>query len=139
VGCVVPRNNRIVSDLVMKLEDITAMIFLPLYFTFSGLRTEIGLLNDGYSWGVCVLVIVVTSLSKGIGDGIGGKFICKLSTKEALCFGFLMQTKGLVALIVYNLGLDYGVISPKFFAVNIVVVIVSTFLLVMGFCLSVGC
>ena len=122
-----PKNKAMVSSLIMKLEDITSIIFLPLYFTFSGLRTEIGELNSLESWGIAILILAVAFISKTASCAIGAKFIGSLNAKESLCFGILMQTKGLVALIVFNLGLDYGVITPKMFAVNVLMVVVKLF------------
>src|SRR5690348_8348950 len=110
--------------MMTRLGDITVIILLPLYFTFSGLRTDLAALNDGYSWGVLILILTVAFFSKVLGSATPAYLFGKLSKKEALCFGILLQTKGLMALIVFNVGLDYGVITPKFFAVNVVVVVV---------------
>lgn len=90
----IPRNSRMIGDLVDKLEDFIVVIFMPIYFTNSGLRTEIGTLNDAESWGIVLLVFVVAFVTKTIGCGVPGKYIGGLSNKEALCFGILMQTKG---------------------------------------------
>eukprot|EP01114_Cavostelium_apophysatum_P020464 TRINITY_DN6862_c0_g2_i2.p1 TRINITY_DN6862_c0_g2~~TRINITY_DN6862_c0_g2_i2.p1 ORF type:complete len:757 (+),score=176.25 TRINITY_DN6862_c0_g2_i2:131-2401(+) len=128
VGCMIPRNDRIMNSLVQKMEDIVSSIFLPIYFTLSGLRTEFGLLDNGHTWGVFFMIFFVAFFSKIIGCAVSSRFIGGLNNREALCFGVLMQTKGLVALVVFNLGLDYGVITPALFSVNVLMVLVSTLL-----------
>lgn len=120
--------RRLIDDLFVKLKDIIAVVFLPLYFTFSGLRTNFGLLNTGEAWGAFAVILIVQFVSKLVGSGISARILGGLNNKEALCFGILMQTKGLVALITFNLGLDYGVISTKFFTINVLMVLVSTLL-----------
>jgi Kef-type K+ transport system membrane component KefB len=128
VGCMIPKNDRLISNLNNKLEDVVAIVFLPLYFTFSGLKTEFGLLNDWESWGICLALLAIAVFIKSSSSFFGAKFIAKLTFKESVCFAILMQTKGLMALIVFNLGLDYGVISRKLFAASMFMVLISTLL-----------
>lgn len=115
---------------------------MPLYFTLSGLKTQFALLDNGKIlkislissniyilgtlWGYTILIIFVTLISKIVGCSIPTRFMGKFSWTESLIFGVLMNTKGLVALISLNLGLDSGLISQKFFAMLIIMVLVNT-------------
>lgn len=119
-----PRNKLIVPSLTAKLRDVMVILFLPLYFTLSGLKTNLSLMNDAAAWGVCLLIILVAFLTKVAAEGLSARFVGKLSNIDSFVFGILMQTKGLVALVVINLGLDYAVLTQKFFSVAVVMVLV---------------
>lgn len=119
-----PRDKRIIPPIISKLKDIVVVVFLPLYFTVSGLRTNIGLLNDASAWGVALLMIVVEFFGKLAGTGLSARFVAKMSVKDSIVVGICLQTKGLVALVVFNLGVDYGVITPKFFSTGVLMVLV---------------
>ncbi|RKP27342.1 Sodium/hydrogen exchanger family-domain-containing protein, partial [Syncephalis pseudoplumigaleata] len=127
IGVIMPHEGGFAVKLTEKIEDLITVVFLPLYFALSGLKTEIGLLNDGRSWGMVVLVIVVAVGGKVFGCSTVAK-ISGMTWREALSVGFLMNCKGLVELIVLNLGLDAGVIDKKVFAILVLMALVTTFI-----------
>lgn len=116
VGLLIPRSSNLSHHLSEKLEYITVCILMPLYFTNSGLRTQFGLINDGLSVGYCILVIFVATASKVVGI-MGPCMYAGVPFRISGIIGILMSCKGLVALIVVNYGIDYQIITPKFFAI----------------------
>ncbi|KAI8053025.1 Sodium/hydrogen exchanger family-domain-containing protein [Syncephalis plumigaleata] len=127
IGVIMPHEGGFAVKLTEKIEDLVTVVFLPLYFALSGLKTEIGLLNDGKSWGMVILVIVVAVGGKVVGCSSVAK-LSGMTWREALSVGFLMNCKGLVELIVLNLGLDAGVIDKKVFAILVLMALVTTFI-----------
>ncbi|RKP08247.1 Sodium/hydrogen exchanger family-domain-containing protein, partial [Thamnocephalis sphaerospora] len=127
IGVIMPHEGGFAVKLTEKIEDMITIIFLPLYFALSGLNTEIGLLNDGKAWGMVVLVIVVAIGGKVIGCTSVAK-LSGMTWREAATVGFLMNCKGLVELIVLNLGLQAGVIDRKVFAILVLMALVTTFI-----------
>ncbi|KDO76397.1 hypothetical protein CISIN_1g0036452mg, partial [Citrus sinensis] len=115
------------NALVEKVEDLVSGIFLPLYFVSSGLKTNIATIQGLQSWGLLALVILTACLGK-----IVGTFVVSLSFKvplrEALALGILMNTKGLVELIVLNIGKDRKVLNDQVFAIMILMAVVTTFM-----------
>ncbi|KAJ9057482.1 K(+)/H(+) antiporter [Entomophthora muscae] len=128
-GVIMPHQGGFARHITEKLEDLVTVLFLPLYFTLSGLKTQLGMLNDGVAWGMVLLVIATACLGKLTGCTLAAR-ATGLKWRESLAIGVLMNCKGLVELIVLNIGLDAGVISPKTFAVMIIMALVTTFLTV---------
>lgn len=126
-GLVVPREGHFSEKVSEKFEDFTTTFFLPLYFTASGLKTQLGLLKDGNTWGLLLLILSVAIITKIVGGSVAAK-ISGMSWRESITLGMLMNTKGLVELIVLNIGLDYGLISPTTFSMMVVMALVTTFL-----------
>lgn len=108
VGVLVPKDAPLAESLVEKLEDLVSGLFLPLYFVSSGLKTNVASIQGAQSWGLLVLVILTACVGKIVGT-VCASLCCKVPFKEALALGFLMNTKGLVELIVLNIGKDRGV------------------------------
>lgn len=102
---------------------------LPIYFAYSGLKTQLGALDDALSWGLLVLVLTVACGGKIIGCSTAAWFSGR-SKRESLTIGLLMNTKGLVELIVLNLGLQAGVINEKVFAIFVMMALITTFMTV---------
>ncbi len=102
------------------------MLLLPAFFAFTGLRTQIGLVHGGGDWLLCAVIIGVASLGK-FGDSAVAARLTGLRWREAASRGILMNTRGLMELIVLNLGLDLGVLTPKLFAMLVLMAIVTTF------------
>jgi Kef-type K+ transport system membrane component KefB len=127
-GCIVPREGPTSEGLLERLQYVITTAFVPLYFAASGLRTEFGLLNSGRLWGMAVLLIVLSSLGKIVPSLLAGRFIARMSWLDASLFGILLNTKGLVALVTLNIGLDAEIITKELFAVSIVMVLFNTFL-----------
>ncbi|KAL1922085.1 uncharacterized protein VTP21DRAFT_10727 [Calcarisporiella thermophila] len=125
VGIIMPHEGGFALAITEKLEDLVNLLFLPLYFTLSGLKTQIGLLNDGISWGFVILVILGATTGKVTACTLAAR-ANRLSWRESFTIGCLMNTKGLVELIVLNLGLDAGVINGRIFAILVLMAIVTT-------------
>jgi len=100
---------------------------LPLFFVLTGLRTQIGLLNDGNLWPMCGLIILVAILGKFFGSSITARFV-GIPWKDSLSIGALMNTRGLMELIVLNIGYDLGILSPEVFAMLVLMALVTTFM-----------
>ncbi|KAG8742268.1 K(+)/H(+) antiporter [Ceratobasidium sp. 414] len=126
-GLVIPRDNGFAISLLEKIEDIVSILFLPLYFTLSGLKTNLGLLNNGVTWGYTILIIVVAFFGKFIGCAATARFM-GYNTRESGAIGMLMSCKGLVELIVLNVGLSAGILDTRTFSMFVVMAIVLTFI-----------
>ncbi|GAA6012421.1 hypothetical protein JCM10207_007081 [Rhodosporidiobolus poonsookiae] len=124
VGLVVPKEIR--ASLTEKIEDLVTVLLLPLYFALSGLKTDLGLLNDGSIWGYTVLVIVLAFVSKFVACGGVAKAF-GMTWRESGAAGSLMACKGLVELIVLNIGLSAGILNNQVFAMFVVMALVTTF------------
>lgn len=127
MGVIMPKSAKFRSLLTSKMEDIVLIVFLPLFFVFTGLRTQIGLLNDISLWGICLLITVVAILGKLIGSTYAARFV-RYSWKESLTIGTLMNTRGLMELVVLNIGYDLGVLSPEIFAMMVIMALATTFM-----------
>lgn len=127
LGAITPHDSRVANELTQRLEDLVRIMFLPAFFAFTGMRTQIGLLSTQRDWAVCGLIIVVATFGKFGGTTIAAK-LSGLQWREASALGILMNTRGLVELIVLNIGLDMGVLSPTLFAMLVVMALVTTFM-----------
>lgn len=124
-GAVMPKHSGFVTALSEKIHDIVTVLFLPLFFALTGLRTSIGLLNSVESWLICGLIIAVAIAGKFGGSALAARF-SGLSWREAGALGALMNTRGLIELVLLNIGLDIGVISPTLFAMLVLMALVTT-------------
>ncbi|XP_019168658.1 PREDICTED: cation/H(+) antiporter 18-like [Ipomoea nil] len=127
VGVLVPKEGPLAGALVEKVEDLVSGLFLPLYFVSSGLKTDVATIRGAQSWGLLVLVIVTACFGKIVGTIIAS-VLCKMPLNEALSLGFLMNTKGLVELIVLNIGKDRGVLNDQTFAIMVLMALFTTFI-----------
>ncbi|HEV2304910.1 MAG TPA: cation:proton antiporter [Candidatus Acidoferrales bacterium] len=125
VGAIIPHDSPLARDIKQKFEDLVVILFLPIFFAFTGLRTQIGLVHGLRDWAICILIIAVASLGKFGGGTVAAK-ITGLDWREAASLGILMNTRGLMELIVLNVGLDLGVLSPVLFAMLVIMAIVTT-------------
>ncbi len=126
-GIIIPPNFEFRKVLVQKIEDISLVLLLPLFFAFSGLRTQIGLLNTKNLWGICLIIFVVAVTGKLAGSAIAARFVGH-SWKESLTIGVLMNTRGLVELVILNIGYDLGVLSPELFTMMVLMALATTFM-----------
>jgi len=126
-GAIMPANQKFRNIFIDKVEDIALVLLLPLFFVFTGLRTEIGLLNDVYLWKITGLIILVAITGKFIGSALAAKFV-RQSWKDSLTIGALMNTRGLMELVVLNIGYDLGILTPKVFAMMVIMALVTTFM-----------
>jgi Kef-type K+ transport system membrane component KefB len=124
VGSAIPR-GVMHRDMIARIQPLTVGLLLPLFFTFSGLNTRIGLLNSAYLWALCGLVLVASILGKGFACW-GAARASGLPNREALGIGALMNARGLMELIIINIGLQRGVISGELFAILVIMAVVTT-------------
>ncbi|KAI9360331.1 Cation/H+ exchanger, partial [Zopfochytrium polystomum] len=125
VGAVIPHDFGFARKLVAQIEDLIMIVFLPLYFAYSGINTRLDQLNTAKQWGMVLLVIVTACVGKLVGCTTAAK-LSGLNWRESTAVGVLMNTKGLVELIVLNLGLQAGVITPEIFSIFVVMAVVTT-------------
>ncbi|XP_047970413.1 cation/H(+) antiporter 18-like isoform X1 [Salvia hispanica] len=127
IGVLVPKEGAFAGALVEKVEDIVSGLFLPLYFVSSGLKTNVATIQGAQSWGLLALVIFTACFGKIFGTVLVS-LCCKVRFREALTLGFLMNTKGLVELIVLNIGKDRGVLNDQTFAIMVLMALFTTFI-----------
>ncbi len=124
-GAVVPRGSRVARELAGRLEDLVAVLLLPAFFLVTGLRTEMGLVRGLEEWLPCLAIIAVACLGK-----FGGTFLAARVTgmawRPAAFLGVLMNTRGLMELIVLNMGLEMGILSPPLFAMMVFMAVTTT-------------
>lgn len=125
LGGIMPKDGPLASLLVGKLKDFAVVFLLPLFFAYSGLRTQIGLLDSTGAWLMCGLITAAACLGKFGGSTVAAR-ITGLSWRESSAIGILMNTRGLMELVVLNIGLDLGVLSPSLFAMMTIMAIVTT-------------
>jgi len=126
-GVIMPPNMKFRSIFIEKVEDVSQVLLLPLFFVFTGLRTQIGLLDDPYLWKVCAAIIGVAITGKFAGSALAAKFVGQ-NWRESLSIGALMNTRGLMELIVLNIGYDLGVLTPEVFAMMVLMALATTFM-----------
>ncbi|HMC98375.1 MAG TPA: cation:proton antiporter, partial [Flavobacteriales bacterium] len=126
-GAIMPPSLSFRKVLINKLEDVSLVLLLPLFFVFTGLRTRVGLLNDEHLWWVCGAVIGTAVLGKFGGSAIAARFSGN-SWKDSLSIGALMNTRGLMELVVLNIGYDLGVLNPEIFAMLVLMALITTFM-----------
>ncbi len=124
-GVVMPSEGNLKKLISEKFEDIAVILFLPIFFVITGLRTEINLLNDSELWNVFGLVIFGRVVGKFLGSAIAAK-IAGSNWEDSLSIGALMNTRGLMELVVLNIGYDLGILSPEIFAVFVLMALVTT-------------
>jgi Kef-type K+ transport system membrane component KefB len=126
-GVIMPQGMNFREQIIGKTEDVATILLLPLFFVFTGLRTQIDLLNDAGVLGVCLLITVIAIIGK-----FGGSALAARVTGEgaygSLTIGALMNTRGLVELVVLNIGYDLGVLSPQLFTMFVIMALVTTFM-----------
>ena len=126
-GTIMPDNSKFRNLFIEKIEDIALVLLLPLFFVYTGLRTQIGLIDDPYLWQLTGVIILVAISGKFFGSALAAKFVGQ-NWKDSLTIGVLMNTRGLVELVVLNIGYDLGVLSPQIFAMMVIMALVTTFM-----------
>jgi Kef-type K+ transport system membrane component KefB len=125
LGAVIPHESRLARVFTRTLKDIVTVLLLPAFFALTGLRTEIGLLSGSQNWLICGAIVVVATLGK-----FGGTFAAARLTghdsRTAAALGAMMNTRGLMGLIVLDIGLNMGVISQTLFAMMVMMALVTT-------------
>lgn len=126
-GTIMPDSKKFRNMFIEKVEDVALVLLLPLFFVFTGLRTEIGLINEPYLWKVTGLIILVAVAGKFLGSALAAKFVGQ-NWRDSLTIGALMNTRGLVELVVLNIGYDLGILSPQIFSMMVIMALVTTFM-----------
>jgi Kef-type K+ transport system membrane component KefB len=125
LGAVIPHDSALTRVFTEKLEDLVAVVLLPAFFAFTGMRTQIGLVVGVEQWFVCAMIILVATIGK-FGGSLTAARLTGLSWRYSAALGILMNTRGLMELIVLNIGLDLGIISPTLFAMMVIMALVTT-------------
>ena len=124
-GIVMPAGGGFRKKLVLRIEHFSSVLLLPLFFAFIGLRTQIGLLNSWWDWLICLVIISVATVGKLGGTSLASRMM-KMSWRESLKLGALMNTRGLMELIVLNIGYDLGILSLPIFTMLVLMAIITT-------------
>jgi Kef-type K+ transport system membrane component KefB len=124
MGAAMPR-GVMARDLIARIQPLTVALLLPLFFTYSGLNTKIGLLNSSFLWLMCGAVLLAAVLGKGVACWLAARWT-GISNREALGIGTLMNARGLMELIIINIGLQRGVISEGLFATLVIMAVITT-------------
>ncbi|HVT30196.1 MAG TPA: cation:proton antiporter [Lacipirellulaceae bacterium] len=125
LGAVIPHDAEVARDFQHKLEDIVVILLLPAFFAYTGMRTEIQLVSGWQAWMFCAVIILVATLGKFGGSYAAARFT-GLDRRLSAALGVLMNTRGLMELIVLNIGLELHVISPELFAMMVIMALVTT-------------
>lgn len=126
-GVIMPENMRFRHIFIEKVEDVSLVIMLPLFFVVTGLNTKIGLLNTEYLWKMTGIIVLVAVSAKFLSSTLTAKYVGQ-NWRDSLTLGALMNTRGLMELVVLNIGLELGVLSPKIFAMMVIMALSTTFM-----------
>ncbi|WP_455498783.1 cation:proton antiporter [Coprobacter sp.] len=126
-GVVMPGNMGFRKVMMEKVEDVAMIIFLPLFFAYTGLNTQIGLINSSELWIICLLFIFVSVAGKFGGCAIAARCVGE-TWKDSLVIGSLMNTRGLMELIALNIGREMGILPPEIFAILVIMALSTTFM-----------
>ncbi len=124
MGAGMPR-GAVTRDLIARIQPLAVSLLLPLFFTYSGLNTRIGLLNSWFLWAMCGAVLAAAVLGKGVACWLAAR-ATGISNREALGIGTLMNARGLMELIIINIGLQRGIISEGLFAILVIMAVITT-------------
>jgi len=122
---VIPHDSAIALSFNRQLEQVVTVLLLPAFFAFTGMRTRIDLVSGWEAWIICGLIILVATVGK-FGGTCAAARLTGMRWRDAAALGALMNTRGLMELIVLNIGLDLKVISPTLFAMMVLMAIITT-------------
>jgi Kef-type K+ transport system membrane component KefB len=125
LGAIIPHDSDVAVDFQHKLEDIVKILLLPAFFAYTGMRTQIGLVSGWEAWGFTAVIVLVATLGK-FGGSCAAARLTGLDWRMSTALGILMNTRGLMELIVLNIGLELGVISPALFAMMVIMALATT-------------
>ncbi len=123
-GAIIPKEGGLAEALMERLEDVVVVLLLPVFFVYSGLRTHVELLGSASDWALCGLLLLVACVGKFGGSAVAAR-LTGLRWREAGALGILLNVRGMMGLIVLNLGLDLGLISSKLFTMMVVMALVT--------------
>jgi Kef-type K+ transport system membrane component KefB len=124
-GVIMPAAGDFREKLSLRVESFSSVLLLPLFFAFTGLRTQIGLMHDAHAWLICLGIIGVATVGKLGGSAVTAR-LTGMGWGEALQLGALMNTRGLMELIALNMGYDLGILSPRIFTMLVVMALATT-------------
>ena len=125
LGAILPHRSRVAEDVTTRIADLVRVMFLPVFFAFTGLRTDIGLVQSLSDWSWCAVIIAIATLGKWGGTTAAARLV-GLDWRTSGALGILMNTRGLVELIVLNIGLELGMLTPRLFTMLVLMAIVTT-------------
>jgi Kef-type K+ transport system membrane component KefB len=125
MGAIIPHDSRLAQSFRGKLEDVVTILLMPMFFAYTGMRTQIGLLSQPTDWLICGVIILAASLGK-LGGSYAAARYTGLDWRTSASLGVLMNTRGLMELIVLNIGLDLGILSPSLFAMMVLMALATT-------------
>lgn len=126
-GAIIPHDSLVATGVTERLQDFVRILFLPAFFALTGMKTQVGLLSGSYDWMICGVIICLAILGKFGGAFLGG-MLSGNSKKESAILGILMNTRGLVELIVLNIGLSIGILTPVLFTMLVLMALITTFM-----------
>jgi Kef-type K+ transport system membrane component KefB len=126
-GVIMPELPKFRKIIIEKIEDVSLTLLLPLFFVYTGLRTEIGLLNTPYLWWITFIVISFAIAGKFLGGAISAKVMGE-SWRDSLSIGILMNTRGLMEIVVLNIGYEMGILPKPIFVMLVLMALVTTFM-----------
>jgi K+:H+ antiporter len=124
-GMMLHDNAKFVEAWKKTVSHFVTVFFLPIFFTFTGLRTNVHGLNSGALWGWCGIIVAAATVGKFIGCGVAAR-CCGMTWSESGCIGIMMNTRALMELVVINVGYDLGVIPPNVFTMLVLMAVLST-------------
>ncbi|MGH9253328.1 MAG: cation:proton antiporter [Vicinamibacterales bacterium] len=124
-GVTMPRATRAEQVFSSSIEPIVTALLLPLFFAFSGLRTSVQLISGPELWVQALLILAVATVGKGVGSAVAARVV-GMSWADASLIGVLLNTRGLVELVVLNIGLDLGILSPVLFSMMVLMALATT-------------
>lgn len=126
-GAIMPESHKFRNIIIEKVEDVSVILLLPLFFVFTGLRTQINAIDDPHLWEITGVIILVAVAGKFFGSALAAKFVGQ-NWRDSLTIGALMNTRGLMELVVLNIGYDLGVLSTEVFTMMVIMALVTTFM-----------
>lgn len=127
MGAIMPKEPKFVQYVLDRFETVTVTLLLPLFFAFTGLRTNVGLVKGPEMWIYCGLIVLVATVGK-LGGSTLASWLTGMPIREAAGLGTLMNTRGLMELVILDIGLDIKVISPALFSMMVIMALVTTFM-----------
>ncbi|WP_166642234.1 cation:proton antiporter [Paludibacterium purpuratum] len=126
-GAIMPHHVSFRTSLSAKIEDLTTVVLLPIFFAYTGIRAQVSLLDSWQAWLACAVIIIVATVGKMLGAAFAAR-ATGVKWSESWALGILMNTRGLMELVVLNIGYDIGILSPQIFAMMVVMAITTTFM-----------
>ncbi len=124
-GIIIPKNEYLQKRIIDRISDVTIVMLLPLFFVYTGLRTQAALLNTPMLWRSFIMILICAVTGKFGGSALVAKALGQ-SWRNSLSIGALMNTRGLMELIVLNIGYDMGILSPEIFSMMVLMALITT-------------